>query len=309
MKDFKSWGVKNRKFPKNNYNAFWFNLKTIRLGEGQATELPPEYSEFYDVGINTKCNAECPFCYVSAGHGGVNYPNICETWKKWMDMYEEEVFKGITVTNKPFQIATGSTGEPTISPDFVKFLETVFSTHVVPNYTTNGIILSKYGESPTADAIMEATSNFVGGVAVSFGNLLIRDEAEKAVENLIKYGNTNVNIHHIISTKESVDNFVRAWKFYGDDILYHVLLPLIPSGRSTKGVEEGVFEYLEEQILINNMKNVSFGAHFYKDLKNSKIKTYIYEPESFSKNVILTPNKVQITPSSFNLNPIKIINL
>ena len=156
---------------------------------------------------------------------------------------------------------------------------------------------------------MEATSNFVGGVAVSFGNLLIRDEAEKAVENLIKYGNTNVNIHHIISTKESVDNFVRAWKFYGDDVLYHVLLPLMPSGRSTNGVEEGVFEYLEEQILINSMRNVSFGAHFYKDLKKSKIKTYLYEPESFSKNVILTPNKVQITPSSFNLNPIKIINL
>lgn len=309
MKDFKGWGVKQRKFPENNYNAIWSNLKTIRLGEGHATELPPEYSEFYDIGINTKCNAECPFCYVSAGHGGVNYPNIYETWKKWMDMYSEESYKGITITNKPFQIAIGSTGEPTISPDFVEFLEIVFSTRVVPNYTTNGIILSKYGKSPTADAIMEATSNFVGGVAVSFGNLLIRDAAEKAVENLIKYGNTNVNIHHIISTKESVDNFVRAWKLYGDDILYHVLLPLMPSGRSTEGVEEGVFEYLEEQILINSMKNVSFGAHFYKDLKKSKIKTYLYEPESFSKNVILTPNKVQITPSSFDLNPIKIINL
>lgn len=309
MKDFKSWGIKSRKFPENNYTAIWFNLKTVRLGEGQATELPPEYSEFYDIGINTKCNAECPFCYVSAGHGGVNYTDICETWKKWMDMYEEEAFKGITITNKPFQIAIGSTGEPTISPDFVEFLETVFSTHVVPNYTTNGIILSKYGKSPTADAIMEATSNFVGGVAVSFGNLLIRDEAEKAVENLIKYGNTNVNIHHIISTKESVDNFVRAWLYYGDDILYHVLLPLMPSGRSTKSIEDGVFEYLEEQIEKNEIKNVAFGAHFIKYLRDSKIKTWLYEPESFSKNVILTPNKVQITPSSFNLNPIKIINL
>lgn len=83
----------------------------------------------------------------------------------------------------------------------------------------------------------------------------------------------------------------------------------MPSGRSTKGVEEGVFEYLEEQIMSNEVKNVSFGAHFYNNLKNSKIKTWIYPPESFSKNVILTPNKVQITPSSYDLNPIKIINL
>lgn len=181
---------------------------------------------------------------------------------------------------------------------------------MVPNYTTNGIILSKYGSNNyTAESIMEATKFFVGGVAVSFGNLLIRDEAEKAVENLIKYGNTNVNIHHIISTKESVDNFVRAWLYYGDDILYHVLLPLMPSGRSTKSIEDGAFEYLEEQIEKNSIKNVAFGAHFIKYLRDSKIKTWLYEPESFSKNVILTPNKVQITPSSFNLNPIKIINL
>ena len=232
--------------------------------------------------------------------------------EKWMDTYREKVQKKafkFTFTEKPFQIAIGSTGEPTIHPEFTEFLETVFSTSVVPNYTTNGIILSKYGKNPIADSIMEATSNFVGGVAVSFSNLLIRHQAEQAVENLIKYGNTNVNIHHIISTKESVDNFIQTWLYYGDDILYHVLLPLMPSGRSTKGIEDGVFEYLEEQVEKNNIKNVAFGAHFINALQTSKIKTWLYPAESLSKNVILTKDKVQITPSSFNLNPIKIINL
>lgn len=62
MEDFKNWGVKMRCFPENNYKALWFNLKTIRLGEGRATELPPDLSEFYDVGINTLCNAGCDFC-------------------------------------------------------------------------------------------------------------------------------------------------------------------------------------------------------------------------------------------------------
>ena len=312
MRDFKDWGVKRRCFLNNNYNAIWFNLKTVRLGDGIAKELEPDKAEFYDVGINTKCNAECPFCYVSAGHEGINYPDICETWKKWMGTYREKVQKKafkFTFTEKPFQIAIGSTGEPTIHPEFTEFLETVFSTSVVPNYTTNGIILSKYGKSPIADSIMEATSNFVGGVAVSFSNLLIRHQAEQAVENLIKYGNTNVNIHHIISTKESVDNFIQTWLYYGDDILYHVLLPLMPSGRSTKGIEDGVFEYLEEQVEKNNIKNVAFGAHFINALQTSKIKTWLYPAESLSKNVILTKDKVQITPSSFNLNPIKIINL
>lgn len=87
MKDWTSWGTKIREFPAYNYKAIWANLKTIRVGTGVAKELPPDMAEFYDVGINTVCNAECDFCYVSAGHGGVNYPNICETWKNgWICM-------------------------------------------------------------------------------------------------------------------------------------------------------------------------------------------------------------------------------
>lgn len=108
MKDWTNWGVKMRVFPSYNYRAIWNNLKTIRLGEGVAKELPPNEAEFYDVGINTLCNAECSFCYVSAGKGGINYPDICNTWKKWMNTYNTIVSdKGITFTNKPFQIAIG----------------------------------------------------------------------------------------------------------------------------------------------------------------------------------------------------------
>lgn len=317
MKDWNFWGIKARVFKENNYHAIWGNLKTIRLGKGSATELPPDKSEFYDVGINTLCNAECPFCYVSASHKGINYPNICETWEKWMSMYTEQNSpktlknipnrSAIIITDKPFQIAIGSTGEPTIHPDFCKFLETVYNTNVVPNYTTNGITIAKDDE--LSKQILEATRKFVGGVAVSFGNKSLRPYAEKAIDKLIAEGDTNVNIHHIISDKESVDEFVRVWEKYGDGILYHVLLPLMPSGRSSEGIGEGVFEYLEEKIKEKEIKNIAFGAHFVEYLKSSEIKTYLYEPESFSKNVILTKDKVQITPSSFNLTPIKVIEL
>ena len=307
MKDFKHFGLKRRFYPDCNYNAIWCNLKTVRLGEGKALELPANESEFYDVGINTKCNAECPFCYVSASGQGINYPNICETWKKWMDTFWEKQEDRVLLTNKPFQIAIGSTGEPTIHPEFCDFLKTVYESGVVPNYTTNGITLAKKTE--WSEKIMRATRNYVGGVAVSFGNKEIRDYARTAVSNLIKLGNTNVNIHHIISDKESVDEFVAEWARYGDDILYHVLLPLMPSGRSSEGVTEGTFEYLEEMIEKNGIKNVAFGAHFIKDLRDSKIKTWLYDEQSFSKNIILTKDLVQITPSSFDLNPIMTIAL
>lgn len=306
MKDFKHFGLKRRFFPDYNYNALWCNLKTIRLGEGKAAPLPPAESEFYDVGINTKCNAECPFCYVSASGKGINYPNICETWERWMNTFWEKHDKFAVYTNKPFQIAIGSTGEPTIHPEFCEFLKTVYESGVVPNYTTNGISIAK-GDMNSVK-ILHYTAKYCGGVAVSFGNKAIRHYAEQAIEKLMSC-DVHINIHHIISTKESVDEFIAEWLKYGDAILYHVLLPLMPAGRSESGVEEGVWEYLEEMIQKHQIKNVAFGAHFIKYLRNSKIKTWLYDEESFSKNIILTPNKVQITPSSFNLEPIQVINV
>jgi len=83
MKDFKHFGVKVRKFPDHNYHAVWYNLKTIRLGEGVAKELPPDKAEFYDVSLGTKCNLECPFCltednYVETANGSIKIINIIE---------------------------------------------------------------------------------------------------------------------------------------------------------------------------------------------------------------------------------------
>lgn len=307
MKDFKHFGLKRRVFLECNYLALWHDLFTTRVGQGVASELPCDQSEFYDVGINTKCNAECPFCYVSATGQGVNYPNICETWKKWMDTFWDvtsQKYK-VTYTNKPFQIAIGSTGEPTIHPEFCDFLRTVYETGVVPNYTTNGVTLAKPGK--LSEDILEATRKYVGGVAVSFGNKALREYAKTAIEKLLEYGETMVNIHHIISDEQSVEDFVKVWKEYGDKINYHVLLPLMPSGRSTEGTTEEVFKFLEKAIKKEGIKNIAFGAHFIKYLRNSSISVSLYNEQAFSKNIILTPNKVQITPSSFDLKCIKSI--
>lgn len=171
MKDFKHFGVKKRVFPEHNYNALWSNLKTIRLGEGVAKELPPEFSEFYDVSLGNKCmTGKCPFCYVSSDPNGRYYENICDTWKKWMSLYPEEVRNGITYTTKPFQIAIGSEGEPTEHPQFCEFIETVYNTNVVPNFTTNGVILASWDNPGSsyyekANRILDYTQKYVGRIS------------------------------------------------------------------------------------------------------------------------------------------------
>ena len=63
---------------------------------------------------------------------------------------------------KPFQIAIGSQGEPTIHPEFIAFLQTIYELGIVPNYTTNGITLASGNKE-----LLDATEKYCGGVAVS----------------------------------------------------------------------------------------------------------------------------------------------
>ena len=294
MKDFTDWGIKTRKFPEYNYNAVWTNLKTLRLGKGQASPLPADKSEFYDVAINTKCNLQCPFCYTDAKRLGINFPNIVEKAQFFFEQMEDN--------DKPFQIAIGSSGEPTIHPEFTNFLEAIYNLNIVPNYTSNGISIAN--EDKESEKILEATAKYVGGVALSANtwNSAIDLVWRKAFKKLVDFGNTNLNIHYIIKDKSSVDEFINIYNEFKDNTLYFVLLPLMNSGRSKERYSEDVFEYLLNSGL--NFERIAFGAHFYDLLrKQNKLKCWLYPPEAFSKNLILG-DTIKITPSSFDLTPL-----
>lgn len=349
---FESWGLRIRETKELNYFSAWIDLITTRFDLGETMELPCRNSEFYDVAINTTCNACCPMCYVSATQNGDCYTDICETWKKYIatlpkdvkltvddmkanenidelltirkpsdevDLYVSQ-FKflvymlsrdpqfQVVMTHKPFQIAIGSTGEPTIHPDFCKFLECVYNTNVVPNYTTNGIAIANDDE--LSKKILEATSKYVGGVAVSYGNKALRDKADKAIAKLIDKGNCKVMIHHIISDNNSVDEFVEVVKKYGSAIHYHVLLPLMKHGRSTEEMSEETFLYMCEQIKKHELEgHIAVGANFlpYLEKHSESLRVWEYPRETYSKNMILKNGEIVITSSSYNLTPIETI--
>lgn len=299
MKDFSSWGIKVRKFPEYNYHAVWSNLKTIRLGKGSASPLPPNCSEFYDVSLGTKCNCVCPWCYVGASASGRYYKNVSKKIKAF--------FNSMDSNSKPFQIAIGSESEPTIHPEFLDFIKTVYDCGVVPNYTTNGITLA--ADNEYSKTLLEYTTKYCGGVAVSANtfNESINKTWRKAIEKLSSI-DVNINLHYIISDKESVNKFIEIYNAYKDKVLYFVLLPLMESGRSKQSMTKEAFDYLIEQDI--EWSQVAFGAHFYEYLKaQNKIECWMFPPESFSKNLILEGKTndsigVKITPSSFDLNPI-----
>lgn len=347
MKNFINWGLKVRKDKSRNYYSVWKNLETVRLDLGEEVKLPYGESEFYDIGITERCNAMCDFCYVSADSGKQDYQDICETWKSWMasfpedtpiDLKNDPVFKDIlskpdkkntleeikfklkvlwmiknklplVYTHKPFQIAVGSTGEPTIHPDFPKFLKTVYETGVVPNYTTNGIILAS--DTKQSEEILEATRNYVGGVAISYGNKKIRAQADKAIEKLLDKGECKVMIHHLIYDNVSVDELLEAEKKWENKIHYHVLLPIKQHGRSTKEMTEETFLYLVDKINENNLTNLSFGMWFLPFMRKypGSIKCWDYPEETYSSNALIKQDGVYITPSSYNLEVVKKVSL
>lgn len=280
-------------------------------------------------------------CYVSASHKGRDYTDICETWKRWMstfpedetiDLKNDKILLDIIAPPKPgeklgpeemelkikvlhhlasggkavythkgFQIAIGSTGEPTIHPDFPKFLQTVYETEVVPNYTTNGVYLSP--------EVLEATRAFVGGVAVSYGNRSLRESANKTIETLLKDGDCKVMIHHLIYDKTSVDDFLKAADEWGTDIHYHVLLPLKAHGRSSQEMTEEAYLYLTSKIREKGLKNLAFGMWFLPWMEKypGSLEVYDYPAETYSSNALLKDGKVLITPSSYDLKIVKTI--
>lgn len=296
MKDFKHWGIKIRNYPEFNYKAIWFNLKTIRLGSGQAKPLPPDKSEFYDISLGTTCNLECKFCYAGAKKNGRNFSNVCEKAK----MFFGSMDKNSLCT----QIAIGSGGESTIHPEFIEFLKTIYDLNIVPNYTTNGITIAEDNEY--SKKLLEATEKYCGGVAVSANsfNEYIDKIWRKAVDKLSKI-DVHINLHIIISDKASVDRFYDIYREYKEIIHTFVLLPIMPEGRSNQSCSKETFEYFVSRWSeITDRSKVAFGANFYPYLKEQDdIKCYLYEPESFSKNLILD-DEIIITPSSFNTKEI-----
>lgn len=336
-------GIKIRRDIERGYYAIWFNGKTWRLDLGTPEkELRPGRAEFYDIGLGTRCNLRCTFCYTQAEFSGIDYPSPPETWRKWMSQFPEdtpgpeagdEVWGDILVTSptdnamaelkatlkifheqyklpvvyteKPFQVAIGSTGEPTLHPEFIQFLQAVAETGVVPNYTTNGLTLA---DPDTATPLLEATAEYCAGVAVSWGNQGARLQARRAVENLLLRGRCKVMLHHIISDTGSVDDFIQTALEYGPDIHYHVLLPLMKHGRSEAEMEPGVFEYLAARVRENDLLGkIALGANFAQSLKSHPglLPVWEYPSETYSKNIILKGDgELLITPSSFNTETI-----
>jgi len=282
--------LRKRRFEEENYQAIFNDGITLRFAiDPSKPILPLRYPEIEDVAINSKCFANCNYCYVSALKSGINFDNIVE---KIQDHYGN-----LILNERPFQIALGGAGEPTLHPDFPEVLKTMHELQIMPNYTTNAMHLSK--------KVVDATKLYSGGVAISCHPHLEKIW-RKGIDTLTNAG-IKTCLHIILGEPGSNDNF---WKIYSTtkNIHYYVVLPYMAVGRAKQIDVEKEWDLFFEEALIRKPNDISFGALFYDYfLKNreimNKINLSIYEPEVLSGYRIMDNSYKLLRKSSYDLSP------
>ncbi len=238
--------------------------------------------------VNNVIASNCHYCYTNALKSGVNFDNIVNKAK--------EIWGNLELNDRPFQIAIGGAGEPTLHPDFIHFIKKVRELDIIPNYTTNGMHLNK--------EILKATEQYCGGVALSW-HPHISKIFEKAA-NQLREINTKLNFHIIVGSDDSLFHLERLYETYKEDVEYFVILPYQAIGRANKiEVEKNwkkCFQWISEKPELRQ-NQFAFGALFYDFLKQNNIplEMSIYNPDIYSGYVLLNDNYKKIYKSSYEL--------
>lgn len=274
---------KVRAFPDKNYAAIFDGFTTTRFQlDGDKPIEKLDFFESYDVAINNKCFGGCPYCYTDAKANGQNFENVAER------LYQH--FARMSKNERPFQVAIGGAGEPTLHPDFPLVLKAFADLGILPNYTTNGMHLTP--------EVLAATKKYAGGVAVSTHPHIDWRSAVQKLQGFARH----IHLHLIISDAASVQNFVEVYDELEKVVDAFVLLPYKPVGRGTaRDIEvELCLDVLEAA----PFPKVAYGAYFYEALKNRPgLNPSLYEPHHFSAYLIADTQMV-VYDNSFDMVPL-----
>lgn len=279
--------VRSRIVPESNYYGFYNRGKTMRCQiDPSKPILPLNPPEIEDVAINNLCHAKCSFCYVSAEKSGQNFPNIVD---KIHDHYGN-----LPKEHRPFQVAMGGAGEPTLHPDLIPAMEAFHSLGITPNYTTNGMHLSA--------ELLEATRRLGSSVGVSCHPHL--DKIWRATILRLEEYEIKTALHIIVGDPGSAARYYRIMKEF-PNVMYYLALPYIPIGRAKPIPVEKEWDELFAGEL---PRNAALGAHFYPYLMArpnlvAHHQVSIHEPEVVSGYRMLDDSYRVIRKSSFDPTP------
>ncbi len=113
-----------------------------------AVELPYPNKNF-EIGLSSRCNFDCPFCY---NHADRFYAYYGAT------TIDPELFRAFILRNAPFQnFVFAVTGEPFLYPDILNVLKFTYDHVDTLNFSTNGSLLTP----EVVDFLSECNMNFI----------------------------------------------------------------------------------------------------------------------------------------------------
>jgi organic radical activating enzyme len=284
--------MRTREVPESNYGSVFTGQTTLRrkLDRGKSP-LPLQHPEVEDVALNTVCHGHCPYCYVSATPQGVNFPSICQK--------ADEVWGTLPEQDRPYQIAIGGAGEPTLHPGLEEFCRKVRALGITPNYTTNGMHMTK--------ELACWTKEVCGGVAVSCHRHLA-EHYHKALQLLLDAG-VPTSIHVILGAPRSAEN-VCVLAAGHPQLERVVVLPYQAMGRAPElENKEAEWERFLQMKWHGWEKQLAFGAGFYsfflrkqaeQSLALADLDLDLYPPEMFSGYRIMDDTYRTLRKSSYN---------
>jgi sulfatase maturation enzyme AslB (radical SAM superfamily) len=284
--------LRTRKDPLANYSAVFINGKTLRIPIDKTKEITElRFPEFYDISTGNKCaTGKCDFCYASASPHGKHYRNLVEKVEKF--------FGTMSLNERPFQVAIGGEQEPLENPEIWDMIKRLGELGIVANYTTNGVLVNK--------RVAELTKAHCGGVAITLHPHL--EVFWRRAISIFRNANVKINVHTIISDKNSIDYTKRLYNELLDDVDYFVLLPFMNYGHAKTSSTTIDYKYFLSWVdTIHNDGKIAFGANFYNLLKeNNQYNVSLYPPEIMSKYIIFdeemytNEGKITIYNNSFD---------
>lgn len=166
--------------------------------------------ETVDVKITDRCPVGCAYCYMDSTKDSPHGPSdLIDTIIEGFDQ-------------PPYEMAIGG-GEPTLHPDFPEILRRCREEEVVPSYTTAGVNLD--------DEVLEATNEYVGGVAMSYHPHLGLEWFEERFQALQEALTVPLHVH-LVATEDVVEHFHDLMDIHEDHGPFEiVLLGYYPQGR------------------------------------------------------------------------------
>ncbi|MPM03409.1 hypothetical protein SDC9_49676 [bioreactor metagenome] len=275
----------------NDYNFIADQETGITFRWGKTLNENPYFApipELADISISNHCSKGCSFCYRNS-----------KPDNSFMSTEDYElIMKNLkhSQSGSVFQVALGG-GEPLEHPNIVDILDITRSYDVVPNFTTNGIFLTK--------KIADNIKGKVGAVAVSLTNF--DDYSESNIELLIN-SEIRTNIHFVVDNqniKDAIKILIGNYNHLLQNINAIVFLTYKPAGRGeTSLVLQDNADFQTFLSLIDNNKcicRIGFDACFVPMLmRYTKTRIEYIDACEVGFFSVYIDEKLNVSPCSFS---------